>query len=170
MWLKRRWLNGSTEQRLGSWNSLAQRRFAVGCGFLFLDALALSVAWELIQRVQTPRTSRLHSALSPTLRRLDENGNEIDGGHLPLRNAFFNPRIIVEGGIEPLLRGLAGQECQRIGTELVDDVRNFLFGLPAREASTSHRSTSSAAAITGFHPTMPSVFPWGSSLPSPSPM
>jgi hypothetical protein len=72
-----------------------------------------------------------HSALSPTLYRLDARGREIGAGHLPLRAAFFAPnRIINEGGIEPLLRGLAGQICQDIDTYLVDDVRNFLFGDP----------------------------------------
>ena len=35
-----------------------------------------------------------------------------------------------EGGIEPLLRGLASQACSAVDTELVDDVRNFLFGPP----------------------------------------
>jgi peroxidase len=72
-----------------------------------------------------------HSALSPTLLRLDENGSEIDAGHLSLRDAFFAPqRLIDEGGIEPLLRGLASQVCQRVDPFIVDDVRNFLFGDP----------------------------------------
>jgi hypothetical protein len=72
-----------------------------------------------------------HSMLSGTLLRLDANGNEIADGHLPLRNAFFAPsRIIDEGGIEPLLRGLALQTCQQIDVQVVDDVRNFLFGPP----------------------------------------
>ena len=35
-----------------------------------------------------------------------------------------------EGGIEPILRGLAAQPCSPIDVELVDDVRNFLFGPP----------------------------------------
>jgi hypothetical protein len=72
-----------------------------------------------------------HSALSPTLLRLDAAGNPIPQGHLPLRDAFFRPdRLVDEGGIEPILRGLAGQACARIDTELVDDVRDFLFGPP----------------------------------------
>lgn len=72
-----------------------------------------------------------HSALSPVLLRLDSNGNEIAEGNLSLSQAFFSPfRITQEGGIEPLLRGLAGQECQRIDPFVVDDVRNFLFGQP----------------------------------------
>jgi peroxidase len=72
-----------------------------------------------------------HSALSPTLLRLDADGNEIPEGSLALRDAFFAPfRITDEGGIEPLLRGLAAQPCQRIDVYVVDDVRNFLFGAP----------------------------------------
>lgn len=72
-----------------------------------------------------------HSALSPTLLRLDPSLSPIPEGNLPLRDAFFRPdRIVDEGGIEPILRGLASQACSRIDTELVDDVRNFLFGPP----------------------------------------
>jgi len=72
-----------------------------------------------------------HSALSPNLLRLDSEGNEIAEGNLSLSNAFFSPfRITDEGGIEPLLRGLADQECQRVDPYVVDDVRNFLFGEP----------------------------------------
>ena len=72
-----------------------------------------------------------HSALSPTLLRLDAALQQIPEGHLALREAFFRPdRIINEGGIEPLLRGLASQACSAIDNEIVDDVRNFLFGPP----------------------------------------
>ncbi|MGB8220949.1 MAG: peroxidase family protein [Polyangiales bacterium] len=72
-----------------------------------------------------------HSALSPTILRLTATGVPIPQGNLPLMNAFFSPqRIINEGGIEPILRGLASQRCARIDTEVVDDVRNFLFGPP----------------------------------------
>lgn len=72
-----------------------------------------------------------HSALSSTLLRLDAAGNAIPEGHLPLRDAFFRPdRLVDEGGIEPILRGLASQACAPIDTELVDDVRDFLFGPP----------------------------------------
>jgi len=72
-----------------------------------------------------------HSALSPLLLRIDADGNESSYGHLPLRNAFFAPqRIINEGGIDPILRGLARQACQGIDAYVIDDVRNFLFGAP----------------------------------------
>jgi peroxidase len=72
-----------------------------------------------------------HSMLSPTLLRLDADGQPIPEGHLQLRNAFFAPyRITTEGGIDPLLRGLAHQTSQRVDPYIVDDVRNFLFGDP----------------------------------------
>lgn len=72
-----------------------------------------------------------HSALSPTLLRLDASNNVIAEGNLPLRNAFFAPhRILEEGGIEPLLRGLSKQVHENIDTFIIDDVRNMLFGPP----------------------------------------
>lgn len=72
-----------------------------------------------------------HSLLSTHILRLDENGDEIEEGHLALRDAFFQPtRLATEGGIEPILRGLAAQECQTLDSKVVDDVRNFLFGAP----------------------------------------
>ncbi len=72
-----------------------------------------------------------HSALSSTLRRIDANGLTIDQGDIALRDAFFSPqRLAAEGGIEPLLRGMAAQRCQAIDSYVIDDVRNFLFGQP----------------------------------------
>lgn len=72
-----------------------------------------------------------HSALSPTLLRLDASNNVIAEGNLPLRDAFFAPhRILDEGGIEPILRGLSKQVHEDIDTLIVDDVRNMLFGPP----------------------------------------
>jgi len=72
-----------------------------------------------------------HSMLSPTLLRLDSDGDEIPGGHVPLRLAFNAPKWILDDGIEPLLRGLATQRAQNVDVTVVDDVRNFLFGSPA---------------------------------------
>ena len=72
-----------------------------------------------------------HSALSPTLLRLDQDNQVIPAGNLALRNAFFSPsQLQADGGIAPLLRGLAKQRCQRIDSHIIDDVRNFLFGTP----------------------------------------
>lgn len=69
-----------------------------------------------------------HSALSPVILRIDAEGNDV--GSVPLQDAFFRPGLIVEGGIDSLLRGMAAQECQRVDAHIVDGLRNFLFGLP----------------------------------------
>ena len=71
-----------------------------------------------------------HSALSPQLLRLGPDGAPIPQGPLALRDAFFAPEMLAATGIDPILRGLAFQVCQRIDGQVVDDVRNFLFGPP----------------------------------------
>ncbi len=72
-----------------------------------------------------------HSMLSTELKRIGSNGEAISEGHLSLAAAFFNPTLIIEeGGIDPLLRGMATQVCQSIDNLVIDDVRNFLFGAP----------------------------------------
>jgi hypothetical protein len=71
-----------------------------------------------------------HSMLSPQLLRIDANGDEIEAGHLSLAEAFFDPSLIEEEGIDSILRGLAAQKCQELDAHLIDEVRNFLFGPP----------------------------------------
>ena len=71
-----------------------------------------------------------HTMLSPQILRVDANNDEISAGHLPLREAFFDPSILENDGIDPILRGLAKQHAQRIDGHIIDDVRNFLFGQP----------------------------------------
>lgn len=71
-----------------------------------------------------------HTMLSPTLLRLDEDGQEIAAGHLSLREAFFAPDTVSEAGIDPILRGFAAQTAQALDPMVIDDVRNFLFGQP----------------------------------------
>ncbi|MEH6405250.1 MAG: peroxidase family protein [Sneathiella sp.] len=69
-----------------------------------------------------------HSLVSATLERIEENGETIDAGNLSLRDAFFSTTVVAEnGGIEPLLRGLADGTAQQLDTQVVDDLRNFLF-------------------------------------------
>lgn len=71
-----------------------------------------------------------HSMISPTLLRLDENGQEIAEGNLELRDAFFQPHRVTEAGIDPILRGFSSQTAQAVDTQVIDDLRNFLFGPP----------------------------------------
>ena len=71
-----------------------------------------------------------HSLLSPELQRLDADGNVIEDGNLPLQEAFFNAGEVAEQGIDPILRGAATQLAQQLDNQIIDDVRNFLFGPP----------------------------------------
>lgn len=71
-----------------------------------------------------------HTMLSPELLRLDENGEVIEDGNLPLQTAFFNVGAVTGDGIDVLLRGASVQAAQEVDPFLVDDVRNFLFGPP----------------------------------------
>lgn len=48
-----------------------------------------------------------HSMIQPQLERLGEDFQSIEQGPLLLRDAFFAPwRIVREGGVDPLLRGM----------------------------------------------------------------
>lgn len=48
-----------------------------------------------------------HTLIQPLLRRLDSNLNAIPEGDIVLHRAFFAPwRLVEEGGVDPLLRGL----------------------------------------------------------------
>jgi len=72
-----------------------------------------------------------HTMLSAEFLRISEDGGTSPVGSLALRDAFFNPTAMTEqGGVDPLLRGLAAQWAQEVDPYIVDDVRNFLFGPP----------------------------------------
>jgi len=72
-----------------------------------------------------------HTMLSPSLLRLDNSGNVIPQGNVALRDAFFRPdRVRDEGGIDPIMKGLASQLMQEVDQHIVEDVRSFLFTIP----------------------------------------
>ncbi len=74
-----------------------------------------------------------HTMISPQIQRRNPDGTPWPAGALPLREAFFDPqKVILQGGIEPLLLGLSVQRMQRIDNMIVDDLRNFLFGQPGQ--------------------------------------
>ncbi|MFO0973644.1 MAG: peroxidase family protein [Phycisphaerae bacterium] len=72
-----------------------------------------------------------HTMLSPQLLRLDNDGNVIPQGNSSLQDSFFRPdKIVNEGGIAPILKGLASQAMQEVDQHIVEDVRSFLFTIP----------------------------------------
>ena len=72
-----------------------------------------------------------HSMLSPALLRVNKAGKDLVA--TSLKDAFFNPLLIHQGGgISPLLLGLAFEQAQEVDNKIVSGVRNFLFGEPGQ--------------------------------------
>ncbi len=72
-----------------------------------------------------------HTTINSTIIRMDNQGNTIPEGNIRLKDAFFNPILMVEGkGIEPLLKGMGTQIQQDFDCKMIGDLRNFLFGTP----------------------------------------
>ena len=71
-----------------------------------------------------------HSMLSTELLRLNDDGTVADEGNISLQDAFFSPDEITENGIDSILAGVAAQVANEIDNQVVDDIRNFLFGPP----------------------------------------
>lgn len=72
-----------------------------------------------------------HSMVGGDIEFLDNDGNDAREA-MPLRDAFFNPTVVGQTGIDPILKYLATDNSQEIDTKVVDDLRNFLFGQPGQ--------------------------------------
>jgi hypothetical protein len=70
-----------------------------------------------------------HSMLGADVEFLDNDGQETHE-EVALRDAFFNPSLLSETGIDSILKYLASDPAREIDSQIVDDVRNFLFGPP----------------------------------------
>ncbi|KAK2094780.1 hypothetical protein P7K49_026196 [Saguinus oedipus] len=73
-----------------------------------------SVNAGIINSFATAAFTLGHTSVNPILYRLNDTFGEISEGHLPFHKALFSPsRIIKEGGIDPVLRGLFGVSPKR---------------------------------------------------------
>ena len=70
-----------------------------------------------------------HSLLGDEVEFFDNNGLPIREG-VPLSQAFFNPALVTDNGIDSVLKYLSADPSSEVDTEVVDGVRNFLFGPP----------------------------------------
>jgi len=60
-----------------------------------------------------------HSLINPIIYRLNSTFQPIEQGNIPLHKAFFSPyKIVNEGGIDPVLRGLFGTAAKSPGDKL----------------------------------------------------
>lgn len=70
-----------------------------------------------------------HSLLGDDVEFMDNNGLEIRDG-VALSEAFFNPGLLQETGIDSILKYLSSDPSSEVDTKVVDSIRNFLFGPP----------------------------------------
>ena len=70
-----------------------------------------------------------HTLINDDIQFLDNDGVQI-ADELPLAFGFFNPAPLKEWGPDPLLKYLATDNTQEVDTQLVEGLRNFLFGPP----------------------------------------
>ena len=72
-----------------------------------------------------------HTTINSAIIRMDNDGHEMPQGNTTLKDAFFTPQSLIDGGgIAPLLKGMATQVQQNFDSKMIDDLRNFLFGQP----------------------------------------
>ncbi|XP_062542992.1 peroxidasin [Armigeres subalbatus] len=84
-----------------------------------------------------------HSLINPILHRLNESFEPIEQGNLPLHKAFFAPwRIVYEGGVDPLLRGLFS-----VPAKLKKPNQNLNTDLTEKLFETAHAVALDLAAI-----------------------
>ncbi len=74
-----------------------------------------------------------HTLINSNIIRMNNDGTDILGGNISLKDAFFNPFVVIlSGGVDPFFKGMATQVQQEMDCKVVDDVRNFLFGAPGQ--------------------------------------
>ncbi|MEZ6137856.1 MAG: peroxidase family protein [Pirellulaceae bacterium] len=70
-----------------------------------------------------------HSTLNDEIEFFDNEGRSTRDG-ISLAEAFFNPGILEDTGIDTLLKYEASTQAQEVDLGVVDSLRNFLFGVP----------------------------------------
>jgi hypothetical protein len=70
-----------------------------------------------------------HSMLTDDVEFINNDGTDARD-EMALSQVFFNPSVVEETGVDPILKYLASSNSEEIDTEVVDSVRNFLFGPP----------------------------------------
>ena len=74
-----------------------------------------------------------HTLINSNILRMQNDGSDLPGGSISLRDAFFNPFVVIlSGGVDPFFKGMATQVQQEMDCKVIDDVRNFLFGAPGQ--------------------------------------
>jgi peroxidase len=88
---------------------------------------------------------RLHTTINDDVEFFDNNGRPISfsyvnengqtvnvDGEVSLSDAFFNPNLFKFSGVDGMLKYAASTKAEEMDTQLVDSLRNFLFGQPGQ--------------------------------------
>jgi hypothetical protein len=70
-----------------------------------------------------------HSLLAPDVQFLNPDGTHAFPS-VSLENSFFNPNLVVQNGVDPILKYLATDNAQEVDNRIVPELQNFLFGQP----------------------------------------
>jgi len=74
-----------------------------------------------------------HTMVTEELLILDNQCNDVETGSVSLLEGFFNPGVVQTYGIDPLLKGLSVQVQEAVDLQIINNLRNFLFGAPTAE-------------------------------------
>ena len=72
-----------------------------------------------------------HTTINDDVGFFDNMGRDVRD-EVPLAEAFFNPNLLKETGIDSILKYTASSTAQEIDLQVVDSLRNFLFGAPGQ--------------------------------------
>src|SRR5262249_13022643 len=70
-----------------------------------------------------------HSLVAPDVEFLNPDGTT-KFSEISLAESFFNPNLVVQNGVDPILKYLATDNAQEIDNKIVPELQNFLFGPP----------------------------------------
>ena len=74
---------------------------------------------------------RLHTLINDDVEFFGNDGRSV-AEEVALKDAFFNPDLLRETGIDSILKYVASTQSREFDTQLVDSLRNFLFGQPGQ--------------------------------------
>ena len=72
-----------------------------------------------------------HSVINEDVEFFGDDGRAVRD-EVELREAFFNPALLQETGIDSILKYVASSQSEEIDLQVVDSLRNFLFGTPGQ--------------------------------------
>ncbi len=109
----------------------------------FLPALGIQLApYQNYSPEMQPDISNLfataayrlgHTMVTEELLILENDCSDFESGTVSLLEGFFNPSVVPTYGLEPFLKGLSAQVQEAVDLQIIDNLRNFLFGDPTAE-------------------------------------